>query len=208
VVRTEAGSLHLPAAYATHLTSEIVSAAGLCPETQVTITAQDSGGNESDIEFFVAGRPMQFDPSFRVYVLEGVAGRLPSTRRLDVSGAFHVPAGWQKVDEAMRSRTHHDFTNQVHGRIFDWLSNGIEPTEFNGSTVRTSAFLARLRDFKKNAKRRFKIIDKHLVYLVHKRQRKDVVRNIRIHLYPHRIVPFKDEVDKVRVRACTRGISH
>jgi hypothetical protein len=192
--------LHIPEAYATRITTAIIVALGIDPTCEVRITGEERDGTVSETEYFDCLYTLPFDPAYQLYTLEGVDGRLPSTTDLGILGAFYVPLVPDNPEEQMHSRTRLDFSSPSHGRAYDWLSNGVAPTAFSGPRLKHGgSFRARLRDFKKNVSKRFKILNKHLVYLVKNRQRKNVARNIRIQIHPHRIVPFADEVDQVRL---------
>jgi hypothetical protein len=199
VLQYETGNLHLPAQYATHIDAAVLTALGVDCTYETTIVGQEEDGTTSLAEFFNTHKPLKFDPTYRLYLITGVEGRYPSVANLAIRGAFHESNEVEDNAEPVL-RTGLSFAKQMHSDAYEFLRFARTPKSLPGKNApTTSGLLQKIRDFKKNTKRRYTIIDNHLAYRAGSRHHKNVVRNIRIRtMDPHRIVPFEDEIDKVR----------
>jgi hypothetical protein len=175
-----------------------LTALGVDHTYEVGIVGLEEDGTTSEAEIFNACKPLKFDLTYRLYMITGVAGPYPCVQHLLIRGAFHEMRD-DGVNAEDDRRTGASFGNKMHSNAFDFLMFDATPESLPGKpAATTSAFLRRIRDFKKNVKRRYIILKGHLVYLAGVRRRKNTVRDIRVRtMHPHRIVPFADEIDEV-----------
>jgi hypothetical protein len=206
-IRTTAGTLHIPEAYATAITPRLITAIGIDPDCAFTITGQEGDETTHHLGDYRGTMRFILDPAMRIYHIEGVDGPRPCLEELGINGAFYKPLENPIHGPAPdKPRSRMDFANASHGRIYEYLCFDLAPVNFteNGATFnrKHTTYKRKLRDFKKNARKRFQIKDGHLLYNVNLRRRKKVTRDIHLKLHPTKIVPFNDEVQGVPLYPC------
>jgi hypothetical protein len=213
-LRTDSISLLVPAPWVTHINPMLLDALGIDTRECVTVYGENAVGDVTDVVDDAARVPPELDPAFRVYHVSGSPnGQTPSAGASGVDGAFFKQRDGMDMDASEGAaasgaeRTGLDFTKQRHGRLFSFLAHGIVPQLSPVPGKKLTRLNRRLlgikvMQWKQNANRRYTISeDGHLVYLAHKRKRTNVVRNIRLTMNPHRIIPFADEIAEVPLHA-------
>jgi hypothetical protein len=206
-IRTKEGTLNLPEAYASTITTSMIDAIGIDPTCEFTITGQQQDGTTTNLGDFKGNMSFTLDPEFRIYNIEGVDGSSPCMDTVHIDGAFYKPCENPPEDHdpdvAPKTRSRMDFANEYHGRVYEYLALAQPPVDFSDTGLtfnrKHPTYKKKFRDFKKNAKKRFAIKDGHLVYNVVLRRRKKVARDIHLKLHPTKIIPFDDEVNEVQI---------